>query len=115
MDHETALKIGNAFGGGMGKTGETCGAVTGALMVISLKYGATDTNNKESREKTYDLAGRFIEIFKSRNRSVSCRELLGFDMASDNRAHAEIIEIILEKCPKYVKDAAEIIEDMLRR
>ncbi|MFZ5631777.1 MAG: C-GCAxxG-C-C family protein [Bacillota bacterium] len=39
LDRETAMKIATPFGGGMARLGETCGAVTGALMVIGLKYG----------------------------------------------------------------------------
>ena len=37
LNHELALKVSGAFGGGMGRMGETCGAVTGAFMVIGLK------------------------------------------------------------------------------
>ena len=39
LDRETAIKVADAFTGGIGRTGETCGAVTGALMVLGLKYG----------------------------------------------------------------------------
>jgi len=39
VDREKALKISTGFGGGMGRLGGTCGAVTGAIMVIGLKYG----------------------------------------------------------------------------
>ena len=38
LDRESALKIASTFCGGLGMTGETCGAVTGALMVLGLKY-----------------------------------------------------------------------------
>ena len=37
LDRETALRVAAAFGGGMGRTGETCGAVSGALMVIGMQ------------------------------------------------------------------------------
>ena len=97
----------------MGKTGETCGAVTGALLIIGLKYGMTDIDNKEAGDKTYDLARTFMEKFKLRNGSAACRELLGFDMTSDDRPYAEKTEIIEGKCPGYVKDAAEIIEEII--
>lgn len=96
----------------MGKTGETCGAVTGALMIISLKHGATDVNNSAAKEKTYNLAGKFIKKFEARNNSAMCRDLLGFDI-SDN-SYPDKNKIISEKCPKYIKDAAGIIEEMLR-
>jgi C_GCAxxG_C_C family probable redox protein len=39
FDKETARKISCGFGAGMARTGNICGAVTGAMMVIGLKYG----------------------------------------------------------------------------
>ncbi|MHA2216743.1 MAG: C-GCAxxG-C-C family protein [Candidatus Hodarchaeales archaeon] len=42
-DHDTCLKIASVFGGGINRTGNMCGAVTGALMVIGLKYGDIET------------------------------------------------------------------------
>ena len=38
MTEEEARKVSACFGGGM-MCGETCGAVTGALMVLGMKYG----------------------------------------------------------------------------
>ena len=34
LPDDLAMKIATGFGGGMGRTQEVCGAVTGALMVI---------------------------------------------------------------------------------
>ena len=36
LSEDSCLKIGCAFGGGMGKQQLTCGAVTGALMALGL-------------------------------------------------------------------------------
>lgn len=81
-------------------------------MIISLKHGSTDADNNASKEKTYRLAGEFIIKFKARNNSVLCRDLIGFDI-SDN-SYPDKNKIISEKCPEYIKDAAGIIEEMLR-
>ncbi len=106
--------MGNAFGGGMAKTGETCGAVTGALMLISLKYGAGDAGQTSLKEKTYERAGKFIKEYKLRYTCVACRDLLGFNMGSDTRPEKEKKDIISKKCPDYVRNAAEILEEMLK-
>lgn len=45
LDAETAYRLGAFFGGGM-RMGETCGAVTGALMALGLQFG--DQNNRQS-------------------------------------------------------------------
>ncbi|MFX0163142.1 MAG: C-GCAxxG-C-C family protein [Candidatus Hodarchaeota archaeon] len=114
LDRETALKVSGAFGGGMGRMGETCGAVTGAFMVIGLKYGNTRVDDRQAKEKTYSLVKEFVDKFKSRNGSIVCRELLGCDISTP-----EGMEIAKEKnlfatlCPKLVSDAAEIIEQTL--
>jgi C_GCAxxG_C_C family probable redox protein len=115
MDREIALKVGGAFGSGMGM-GETCGAVTGALMVIGLKHTKVNGVRFISKEATYDLAGEFITRFKERNRSVVCRELLECDVSTrEGLREAQKEKHFKKRCPKYVRDAAEILEEILKK
>ena len=115
LNREIALKVSGAFGGGMAHMGETCGAVTGAFMVIGLKHGKTKIEDKQAKEKTYSLVKEFVDRFKSRNGSIVCRELLGCDISTP-----EGMKLVKEKkltttlCPKFVQDAAEIIEQILK-
>jgi C_GCAxxG_C_C family probable redox protein len=114
LERETALKAAAAFGGGMGGLGEVCGAVTGALVVIGLKYGYTEAKDKETKERTYararDLAGRF----RSQNGALCCRELLGCDLTTaEGMATARQKGLFTELCPRFVRVAAEILEDVL--
>ncbi len=115
LDRKKALGVAGAFGAGMGRMGETCGAVTGAFMVIGLKHGKTEVDDDEAREKTYELVKRFTVRFKGRNRTVLCRELLGHDLSTP-----EGMDAVLEKklfitlCPRFVQDAAEILEEVLK-
>ena len=114
LDREIALKIASPFGGGMARRGETCGAVTGAFMVIGLKCGAADTEDKEKKEKTYDLVNEFANRFKSRNGSIMCRELLDCDISTPEGSKlAKEKDLFNVVCPKLVRDAAEIIELIL--
>jgi len=52
LEPELALRISSSFGGGMGYIGETCGAVTGAFMLIGLKYGKVKAEDNAAKEKT---------------------------------------------------------------
>jgi len=114
LDLETALKVAGAFGGGMGRMGEICGAVTGAFMVIGLKYGNIRAEDSQAKEKTYSLVKKFVERFKSRNGSIVCRELLGCDISTpEGMELAKEKNIFTTLCPKLVSDAAEIIEQIL--
>ncbi|HGE72548.1 TPA: C_GCAxxG_C_C family protein [Candidatus Poribacteria bacterium] len=114
LDKELALKISCAFGGGISHLGSVCGAVSGALMVIGLKYGRTKKEDTKARDETYRLANDFINKFKERNNSTICNELLDCDISTTDG-----LEIARGKrgnpdfCPKFVKDAVEILEEIL--
>lgn len=113
LDCNTALRIATGFGGGM-KIGETCGAVTGAFMVLGLKYGNTTPEDKETKEKTYEMVIEFTNRFKARNGSVICRELLGCDISTPEGSKVAVEKGLFSSvCPRLVQDAAEILEEML--
>jgi C_GCAxxG_C_C family probable redox protein len=114
LSHDIALKIAGGFGGGMGRMGKTCGAVTGAFMVLGLKYGGTEAADKDKKEKTYTLVREFTNEFKSRNGYIGCNELLGYDISTpDGRRLVQEKGLFSTLCPKLVRDAAEILEQLL--
>ena len=114
LTEEQALKLGGCFGGGMCK-GEVCGACTGALMALGLKYGQSDIDDMESRKKTNDVTVEFLDTFKKENGSYMCRELLGCDLATDEgKQYAIENQLFVEFCPKMVESATTIAEQLLR-
>jgi C_GCAxxG_C_C family probable redox protein len=114
LDRDTALRVSAPFGGGMCRMGETCGAVTGALMVIGLKHGNVEAKDKNSRNKTYELAETFVRRFKERNATVNCSRLLGCDISTrEGLREAREKKLFKTVCPKYVRDAAKIIEQLI--
>jgi C_GCAxxG_C_C family probable redox protein len=114
LERETALRVAAGFGGGMAGLGEVCGAVTGALIVIGLKHGQTEAKDKERKESNYARVHDFIGRFRSRNASLLCRELLGCDLTTpEARESAKQKGLFTDRCPRFVRDAAEILEDVL--
>ena len=114
LDPELALRLSGAFGSGMG-IGETCGAVTGALMVIGLKYSKVSGSRLLSKDKTEEVAHEFMEKFKARHETVICKELLGCDVSTvEGFKKAKQEKHFKKRCPEYVKDAAEILEELLK-
>ena len=75
ITEKQAFQIGACFGGGMCK-GEVCGACTGALMVLGMKYGQFDLNDTASRAKGRDMAVKFLDEFEKRKDSYICRDIL---------------------------------------
>jgi len=110
-----SLKVSCAFGGGMGRQQLTCGAVTGALMAIGLKYGKGINDPEEKKQLTYEKTREFFEEFKKIHGSTNCRELLdGLDM-TDPEDHRKIMERKLFdiKCEECVASAVIIAERII--
>ncbi len=114
LEHELALKVAGAFGGGIGQMGKTCGAVTGSFMVIGLQHGKTRADDEQSKEKTNTLVRKFVEEFESRTGSIVCNELIGCDISvPEQRKATKEAGIFATRCYKFVRDAAEIVERIL--
>jgi C_GCAxxG_C_C family probable redox protein len=113
LDREIALKIASVFGAGMGM-GEICGAVTGAFMIIGSRYGKSKADDQHSSDKACGIADDFVNEFVSRNKSIVCRELLRCDISTpEGMAFIREKGLLKSLCPKFVHDAAEIIEQIL--
>lgn len=114
LDRNQSLKIAQAFGGGMAHLGEACGAVTGALLVIGLKYGRAEAADEAAKEKTYAVSGEFVKRFKSLHGSIKCPELIGCDIGTEEgMKQARENNLFDNICSKLVRDAAEILERIL--
>lgn len=104
------MRIASGFGGGMNR-GETCGAVTGAYMVIGLKAGHI-TSLPEEIAQSRELIEKFNGLFLSEHNFLKCSELLGHNMSNpDEREIAKAEGLFENRCPKFLKTSAKIIED----
>ncbi|RJP61171.1 MAG: C_GCAxxG_C_C family protein [Ignavibacteriales bacterium] len=115
FEREPGLKISSSFGGGMAHLNETCGAVTGALMAIGLKYGRTNAEDTGTKEKNYDIVNQFANNFINKFGSLKCTELIGYNLSTDEgleKAREE--NRFRTHCPLFVKEAASITEDLLK-
>lgn len=110
---ELALKISAGFGGGMGKTQETCGAVSGAIMVLGIREGEKASDNDELKSGAYGSTKELISKFTDEFQTTSCRELTGCDFNTDSGNEKFKSEGVMEKiCAPCVKRAVEIVESI---
>lgn len=113
MEEELALKVSTQFGGGARK-GEMCGAVTGALMALGLKYGHYHMDAPEEKGTAYRKAEEFMNYFIEKNGTVVCRELLGYDVSKpEDMEKIKELDLFKSTCPKMIRCATEIVEQML--
>jgi C_GCAxxG_C_C family probable redox protein len=101
------MKISSAFSGGIARTGNVCGAITGALMALGLKYGEGDSS------KVNEVATKLFEEFKSLNGSIICRELINHDLITDEDIKHAFETGAFDNCSKYVEDVSLILERLL--
>jgi C_GCAxxG_C_C family probable redox protein len=114
LDKNTALKIADAFGGGIGHMGLTCGAVTGACMAIGLAHGRTAALDNEAKQKTSRLVRALVEAFRERHGTIVCRELLGCDVGTPEGArYFKDHDLRNTVCPEFVAAAAAILDEIL--
>lgn len=105
---DQAMKVAACFSGGVRK-GEVCGAVSGAIMVIGLKYG----EGTDYKAIAYPKAAEFMDRFKEKNSSYVCRDLLGCDISSEEgMLYAREKGLFKDICPRMVESAVDILEEM---
>lgn len=118
LEKETALKISEPFGGGMGRMREVCGTVTGMFMVLGLAMGNSDAKDGSTKKNIYKSVQELAEKFKEDNGSIICRELLGFQKNNkESYVPSERTNEYYKKrpCPELCKYAADILEEYLKK
>ncbi len=115
LPRETALRLADAFGGGMGALGRTCGAVTGALMVIGLKHGRRVADDTAAKLATHEQVQRFVAEFERRHGTSLCRQLLGVEIDTPEKVRAAREAGRFTVCTGLVRSAAELLEEILGR
>lgn len=112
IEQDEILKISCGFGGGM-RNGEVCGAVTGAIMVIGMKYGNGVANSMEVRTLCYQKTAEFTSQFRQINKSIICRELLGIDIfKADGMQKAQEANLFKTTCVDMIVNAVELLEKL---
>jgi C_GCAxxG_C_C family probable redox protein len=116
LTEDQCLKISCGFGGGIGRQQLTCGAVSGAVMAIGMKFGKAAGEPEEKKVRTYEKTRKLFCEFHKIHGSTTCREILkGLDL-NDPEDHARIKELGLFEtiCEKCVSDAVEITEMIIK-
>jgi C_GCAxxG_C_C family probable redox protein len=116
FDGELALSISCAFGAGMGRLQETCGAVTGAFMVLGIDNCRKYSENKERKERTYAQVQEYSRQFSAIHGTLNCKTLINCDLRTpegqkyfhDNNLH----EAVCEQC---IADSITVIDKLISK
>ena len=104
MNVETAARLSQPFGGGMGKQGEVCGAVSAMYMILGMVRGK-EKPDPVAQQEIYKKVRALSEQFKAEYNTLLCRELLPAAAALGKMADGS------RPCCRYVMAAARILEE----
>ena len=112
LDTVMACKIAGGLGSGA-RVAELCGAVSGAVLVIGLKYGPKTTADVDLKQKCNSETKEFMRRFRAANGNIVCRNLLSCNIATkDGRETAVTKDLFKTKCKDLVVSAIGILTDM---
>ncbi len=100
MTPELAARVSCSFGGGMGRMGEVCGAVSGMFFVASMHI-PVDNKDREAKKKNYQMVRTLADEFRKENGSIICRELLG---GGNKRPCKELVRMAAEIVGKHITE-----------
>ncbi|MGD8718800.1 MAG: C-GCAxxG-C-C family protein [Candidatus Zixiibacteriota bacterium] len=108
------------FGGGIGRRGEVCGAVTGAVMALGLIRGRPAGDNEDevrkAKDRTYESVNEIVGSFENRFGNIGCRELTGYDLSSsEGREKFRDEKIAQRLCEGFVTTSARALVEVLTK
>ena len=109
---ESIPKIATGFGAGVGGCGSVCGAISGGVMALGLKFGRSDVRKQE--ERPYWFALELLERFEREFGCITCRELTRCDFATEEGRKKYADERLWEtKCRQFIASTAAIVFDII--
>lgn len=120
IEEETAKRLSAGFGGGVGRMRMMCGAVSGMVMLAGLETGQTEGGDSAGKANCYQEVQSMVNLFKERNGSVICAELLAMNgckvVTNSNIPDDRNAEYYKKRpCAQKVASAARIFAEYLDR
>jgi C_GCAxxG_C_C family probable redox protein len=110
MTEKQARAIASCFGGGVGRSGQVCGAVSGSLMVLGMYLWDDEAEVASTKERIYALSGEFLDRFAALHGTTQCRELLGYNLRDPVQLEkAKEDGVFSTQCPGYIRDAIQLL------
>ena len=114
LTESQAAKMVSAFGGGMGRMREVCGAVSGMLFVLGTLYGYDTPGDDVPKQQLYSEVQELAAKFREENGHIICREILKNPPSDPNPSPRTAEYYAQRPCAKMVLTAAQLMEDFMK-
>lgn len=111
VESDLLPKIATAFCSGMARSCGTCGALTGAIMGVSLALGRTEA--AQSVQPSYTATQHLIREFEREFGSCDCHTLLGCDLNTPEGQTVFREHRLGERCTRFTSKSAEIAAQII--
>jgi C_GCAxxG_C_C family probable redox protein len=116
LENACVPRIATGFGAGIGAYGEVCGALSGAVMALGLRFGREDAEDQDKKKALYEKVKTLFAEFEQEFGAIRCLELTGCDMRNpEGMQKAKDLKLHSDFCPKFVAWAAEKTAEILNR
>ncbi len=113
LDRDFTARMVSAFGGGMGRMREVCGAVSGMYMVLGQLYGYNTPGDDKAKLALYVQVQALAARFKAQYGTIVCRELLK-NPPSDPAPSPRTAEYYAKRpCARFVYLAAKLLDEFI--
>ena len=113
LTEQQAARMVSAFGGGMGRLREVCGAVSGMVFVMSTLYGYDDPTDDAGKKRIYTQVQALAGKFREENGSIICREILKNPPTDPNPSPRTAEYYAQRPCARMVFTAARLVEEFM--
>ncbi|MFX0078726.1 MAG: C-GCAxxG-C-C family protein [Candidatus Hermodarchaeota archaeon] len=112
---EIIPRIATGFGAGISRQGEVCGALSGAIMGLGLRFGRSQVSETPQDTSPYQFGQTMVNLFASRFGHIRCRDILDLDISSDEGVKRYREQNLWEsKCRELIRITTELAYDLLR-
>ena len=115
LSKDQTAKMVSAFGGGMGRMREVCGAVSGMFFVLGTLYGYDNVDSDGKKKELYQQVQDLAEQFRAENGSIICRELLNNPPSDPNPSPRTAEYYAKRPCAKMVMTAARLMDEFIAK
>lgn len=108
------VRLATGFGGGLGRLGDQCGALSGAVMAVGLLLGRDQPGDDDAKERCYAAVREVVRRFEAACGHRDCRDLTGVDLTTDaGRARMHDEGLTVTVCRQCVRAAASSAAEVL--
>lgn len=115
MSRDLSLRLTGPMGAGIARRQEACGAVTGAILALGLKYGKGENGTDDDKKRAFEKANQLMLLFEAQCGSTNCLHLLDGNCMNteDGAAKIAAADMFNTRCTNYVQTAVELVEQLM--